>query len=85
MIGVTCALQIWSKKRGVRDDIKYTCTNLNNRSNTWMGRTRIDGPDEFEPSKFDCIFKVLVKLFEHLSNLVYFSLNILGMQMDDKQ
>ena len=24
------------------------------RSNTWMGRTRIDGPDEFEPSKFDC-------------------------------
>ena len=26
------------------------------RSNTWMGRTRIDGPDEFEPSKFDCIF-----------------------------
>ena len=30
------------KKRGVRDDIK-------------MGRTRTDGPDEFEPSKFDCI------------------------------
>ena len=26
------------------------------RSNTWMGRTRTDGPDEFEPSKFDCIF-----------------------------
>ena len=26
------------------------------RSNTRMGRTRIDGPDEFEPSKFDCIF-----------------------------
>ena len=25
------------------------------RSNTWMGRTRTDGPDEFEPSKFDCI------------------------------
>ena len=24
-------------------------------SNTWMGRTRTDGPDEFEPSKFDCI------------------------------
>ena len=24
------------------------------RSNTWMGRTRTDGPDEFEPSKFDC-------------------------------
>ena len=25
------------------------------RSNTWMGRTRTDGPDEFEPTKFDCI------------------------------
>ena len=23
-------------------------------SNTWMGRTRTDGPHEFEPSKFDC-------------------------------
>ena len=47
------------KKRGVRDDIKYTWTNLKNRqaryrSNTWMGQTRTDGPDEFEPSKFDC-------------------------------
>ena len=29
------------------------------RSNTWMGRTRTDGPDEFEPSKFDCITKYL--------------------------
>ena len=47
------------KKRGVRDDIKYTWTNLKNRqaryrSNTWMGRTRTNGPDEFEPSNFDC-------------------------------
>ena len=25
-------------------------------SNTGMGRTRTDGPDEFEPSKFDCIY-----------------------------
>ena len=25
------------------------------RSNTWMGRTRTNGPYEFEPSKFDCI------------------------------
>ena len=25
------------------------------RSNTWMGQTRTDGPDEFDPSKFDCI------------------------------
>ena len=25
------------------------------RLNTWMGRTSTDGPDEFEPSKFDCI------------------------------
>ena len=24
------------------------------RSNTWMGRTRTDSPDEFEPTKFDC-------------------------------
>ena len=23
-------------------------------SNTLMGRTRTDGPDEFEPTKFDC-------------------------------
>ena len=47
------------KKRGVRDDIKYT-NQLENcqaryRSNTWMCRTRTDGPDEFEPSKCDCI------------------------------
>ena len=26
------------------------------RSNTWMGRTSTDGPDEFEPTKFDCSF-----------------------------
>ena len=26
------------------------------RSNTWMGRTRTDGPDEFEPTKFDCTY-----------------------------
>ena len=31
-------------------------------SNTWMGRTRTDGPDEFEPSKFDCIWIVSIKL-----------------------
>ena len=30
------------------------------RSNTWMGRTRTDSPDEFEPSKFDCISVVLL-------------------------
>ena len=24
------------------------------RSNTWMGRTHTDGPNEFEPPKFDC-------------------------------
>ena len=28
------------------------------RSNTWIGRTRTDSPDEFEPAKFDCIFKM---------------------------
>ena len=26
------------------------------RSNTWMGRTRTDGPDEVESWKFDCTF-----------------------------
>ena len=31
------------------------------RSNTWMGRTRTDGPDEFEPTKLDCM-KLLRKL-----------------------
>ena len=47
------------KKRGVHND-KVDMNQLENRqaryrSNTWMGRTRTDGPDEFEPSKFDCI------------------------------
>ena len=46
------------KKRGVLDD-KVHMNQLENRqamycSNTWMGRTRTDGPDEFEPLKFDC-------------------------------
>ena len=27
-------------------------------SNTWMGRTGTDGPDEFEPTKFDCIYEL---------------------------
>ena len=31
------------------------------RSNTWMGRTRTDGPDEFEPTKFDCILNEFYK------------------------
>ena len=26
--------------------------------NTWMSQTRTDGPDEFEPSKFDCIYGI---------------------------
>ena len=30
------------------------------RSNIWMGRTRTDGPDEFEPSKFDCNFLSII-------------------------
>ena len=46
------------KKRGVRDDIKYT-NQLQNcqarySSNTWVGRTRTNDPDKFEPLKFDC-------------------------------
>ena len=32
------------------------------RSNTWMGRTCTDGPDEFEPSKFDCSYKLVSSL-----------------------
>ena len=43
------------KKRDVRDGIKYENCQAWYRSNTWMGRTRTDGPDEFEPTKFDCI------------------------------
>ena len=27
------------------------------RSNTWMGRTRTDGPDEFEPTKLAVYFR----------------------------
>ena len=29
------------------------------RSNTWLGRTRTDGPDELEPLKFDCSLFIL--------------------------
>ena len=29
------------------------------RSNTWMGGTCTDGPDEFEPSKLDCILPMM--------------------------
>ena len=38
-------------------------------SNTWMGRTCTDGPDEFEPSKFDCSLDHIVghDCFERLS------------------
>ena len=47
------------KKRAVHDDIVHMnqLENCQDRfcSNTWMGRTRTDGPNKFEPSKFDCI------------------------------
>ena len=36
-------------------------------SNTWMGRTSNGGPDEFEPSKFDCNKKDPQKLPEGLN------------------
>ena len=36
-------------------------------SNTWMGQTRTNGPDEFEPSKFDCILDVTL----HAGDLLY--------------
>ena len=51
------------KKRGVRDDIKLENCQSRYRSNTWMGRTRAGGPNEFEPSKFDCIIISLIQHF----------------------
>ena len=43
-------------------------------SNTWMGRTRIDGPNEFEPSKFDCkygaLWGVLIMLNNNLKSTI---------------
>ena len=32
------------------------------RLNTWMGHTRTDGPDEFEPTKFDCKYEIAIIL-----------------------
>ena len=49
------------KKRDVCDDIKLENCQARYRSNTWMGRTRTDGPDEFEPTKFDCSDRIRVK------------------------
>ena len=59
------ATLVEKKQRGVRDD-KVHMNQLENcqaryRSYTWMGRTRNDGPDEFEPSKIDCIMKIQFK------------------------
>ena len=45
------------KKRDVRDMNQLENCQARYRSNTWMGRTRTDGPDEFEPTKFDCIWQ----------------------------
>ena len=55
-------------KGDVRDDIRVHMNQLENcqaryRSNTWMGRTRTDSPDEFEPTKIDCIYKFTLKIF----------------------
>ena len=52
---VRFATLVEKKNSGVCEDIKYT-NQLENcqaryRLNTWMGRTRTDGPDEFEPSE----------------------------------
>ena len=48
LISVTCALQLWSKKkRGVRDDIKYTRTNL---KIVRLGITRTHGWVELAPT-----------------------------------
>ena len=38
------------------------------RSNTWMGRTRTDGPDEFEPTKFDCTCNTVLCWRQHTSS-----------------
>ena len=32
------------------------------RSNTWIGRTRTDGPDEFKPPKFDIYNLVIISI-----------------------
>ena len=40
------------------------------RSNTWMSRTRTDGPDEFEPSKFDCISLLLKAISSSMISMV---------------
>ena len=50
------------------------------RSNTWMGRTRTDGPDDFEPRKFDCIY--YLDLFSQNFN-IFFYLKFSG--IDNKQ
>ena len=48
------------KKHGARDDRvhmnQFENCQARYRSNTWMGRTCTASPDEFEPSKFDCIY-----------------------------
>ena len=41
------------------------------RSNTWMGRTRTDGPDEFEQSKFNCTLLILIIECDTLSALFW--------------
>ena len=41
------------------------------RSNTWMGRTRTDGPDEFEPPKFDCTSNFLNFLVKKIPVIFY--------------
>ena len=38
-----------NEKRDVMDQLENCQAGY--RSNTWMGRTRTDGPNEFEPSK----------------------------------
>ena len=61
------------KKRGVRDDKVHMkqleICQARYRSNTWMCRTRADGRDEFEPSKFDCTCVNLNKMNVHVKNL----------------
>ena len=44
------------------------------RSNTWMGRTSTDGPNEFEPSKFDCNRECMK--FENFSDCIFTLVNV---------
>ena len=47
------------------------------RSNTWMGRTHTNGPDEFEPTKFDCIMNIFINTVKTLYSDILYNSTIL--------